>query len=74
MRCDGKAEEPVLYRGKNAAKKAIKRAGNKEEEWIREELRHPKKMRFTDEDKRDFEKAKNCHICQQTLSTVWTPG
>ena len=66
VRCDGKAEEPVLYRGKNAAKKLLKELAT-EEEWIREELRHPKKMRFTDEDKRDFEKAKNCHICQQTL-------
>ena len=66
VRCDGKAEEPVLYRGKKAAKRLLKELAT-EEEWIREELRHPKKMRFTDEDKRDFEKAKNCHICQQTL-------
>ena len=66
VRCDGKAEEPVLYRGRNAAKKLLEELTT-EEEWIREELRHPKKIKYTSEDKRDFEKAKNCHICQQTL-------
>ena len=66
VRCDGRAEEPVLYRGKNAAKRLLKELAT-EEEWIREELRRPQKMKFTDEDKKDFERAKNCHICQQTL-------
>ena len=66
VRCDGYAEEPVLYRGKNAAKKLLEEL-SKEEEWIREELRRPKKIKFTSEDKADFERAKNCHICQQTL-------
>ena len=30
-------------------------------------MRHPKKNKYTKEDKRNFERAKNCHICQQTL-------
>ena len=66
VRCDGHAEEPVLYRGKNAANKLLREL-EKEEEWIREQLRHPKKNKYSKEDKRNFERAKNCHICQETL-------
>ena len=41
VRCDGEAEEPVLYRGKNAAKRLLKELA-KEEEWIREGAKKPK--------------------------------
>ena len=41
VRCDGYAEEPVLYRGKNAAKKLLEEL-SKEEEWIQRRTKTPK--------------------------------
>ena len=63
--CDDKPEEPVLYRGPNAAEKLLESLAK--EEWIREKLRNPKEMKYTEKAKMHFEKAKKCHICKQNL-------
>ncbi|XP_031565237.1 uncharacterized protein LOC116300500 [Actinia tenebrosa] len=66
VRSDGNADPPVIYRGKDAAKKFLE-ALREEEEIIREKLKRRKKMVFTKENQDAFAKAKRCHVCQQTL-------
>ncbi|XP_031558177.1 uncharacterized protein LOC116294670 [Actinia tenebrosa] len=66
VRHDGKADPPVIYRGKNAANKFLV-ALQDEEEVIRDKLRCKKKVAFTKESQAAYAKAKICHVCDRDL-------
>ena len=70
VRCDGKTETPVEYRGPDAAEHFL-RAIQAEERIIKDVLANPKKMQLTLEDILNHEAASrngNCHICEKPFA------
>ncbi|XP_031553328.1 uncharacterized protein LOC116290437 [Actinia tenebrosa] len=63
VRCDGEADEPVLYRGPNAARNFLT-ALEEEEEYIRQRLVHKKKAKLTKEQLEAYHAAQKCHVCE----------
>ena len=66
VRCDGKTEAPVEYRGPNAAEHFL-RSLQEEERGIQEVLANPQKMRMTSEDWESHRTARRCHVCDKPL-------
>ena len=66
VRCDGKTETPVEYRGPDAAEHFL-RAVQVEEHKINDVLADPKEI-MTPEDRQNHMTATNCHICQKLLN------
>ena len=67
VRCDGKTETPVEYRGPDAAEHFL-RAIQVEERRIKNVLANPEVMRMTPEDRRAHDtvsRAGVCHICEK---------
>jgi hypothetical protein len=62
VRSDGEAAPPVLYRGENAAEHFMA-ALQRELETINDVFNNPKKMAMTQEDRKAFLKAVDCHVC-----------
>ena len=80
VRYDGVTEPPKTYRGPDAVYKFLT-AMQEEEGKIRECLRFIEPMRFTDDNKRDYWVATDCHICEKSLTKegrlvkkVWNPN
>ena len=71
VRCDGKTNTPVEYRGPNAAEHFL-RAIQAEERIIRNELANPKVMRMSPEDVLIHSRAGVCHICEKPLAVGGT--
>ena len=72
VRCDGKTETPVEYRGPDAAEHFL-RAVQAEERIIKDVLANPEDMRMTPEDILNHDAVSrngNCHICDKPLSCV----
>ena len=67
VRCDGKTETPVEYRGVDAAKHFL-RAIQVEEHKIKDVLANPLKILMTQEDRQNHKAATNCHICEKLLN------
>ena len=67
VRSDGQTNDPVIYRGKNAAEEFLQTL-QQEEKKIRTDLTKKKAMILTEEDKADFEAAKSCWICTKPLA------
>ncbi|XP_031549074.1 uncharacterized protein LOC116286651 [Actinia tenebrosa] len=61
VRHDGKADEPVLYRGKDASTRFLE-ALKEEEEEIRRKLRLKNKPKLSKEDQAAYAKVKKCHV------------
>ena len=66
MRCDGKTEAPVEYRGPNAAEHLL-RALQEEERGIQKVLANPQAMRMTSADWESHRTASRCHVCDGLL-------
>ena len=66
VRCDGKTEAPVEYRGSNAAEHFL-RALQEEERGIQKALANPQNMRMTSEDWESHRTASRCHVCDKPL-------
>ena len=64
VRCDGKTETPVEYRGPDAAEHFL-RAIQAEERIIKDVLANPEVMRMTPEDILNHSRNGNCHICEK---------
>ena len=64
VRCDGKTETPVEYRGPDAAEHFL-RAIQVEEHKIKDVLATPE---MTQEDRQNHKVATNCHICEKFLN------
>ena len=64
VRCDGKTETPVEYRGPDAAEHFL-RAIQAEEHKIKDVLATPE---MTQEDRQNHKVATNCHICEKLLN------
>ena len=71
VRCDGKTETPVEYRGPDAAEHFL-RAIQVEERRIKNVIANPEVMRMTPEDRRAHDTATVCHICEKPLAGVGT--
>ena len=71
VRCDGKTNTPVEYRGPNATEHFL-RAIQAEERIIRNELANPKVMRMSPEDVLNHSRAGVCHICEKPLAVGGT--
>ena len=67
VRCDGKTETPVEYRGPDAAEHFL-RAIQAEEHKIKDVLATPLKILMTQEDMQNHKAATNCHICEKLLN------
>ena len=67
VRCDGKTETPVEYRGPDAAEHFL-RAIQAEEHIIKDVLANPEVMRMTKEDILNHSRAGNCHICEKPFT------
>ena len=66
VRSDGKAKDPVLYRGVNAANHFLEEM-NKLYNEILKILKNPKDIIMTEQDERAFERATECHICGEKI-------
>ncbi|KAK3737704.1 hypothetical protein RRG08_023102 [Elysia crispata] len=66
VRCDGKTEAPVEYRGRGAAEHFL-RALQKEERGIQKALANPKAMKMTSKDWESHRTASRCHVCDGLL-------
>ena len=66
VRCDGQREQPVEYRGPNAAEHFLESL-QEEESKIQGVLADPKAMRMTREDWPAFRTAETCHVCDTPL-------
>ena len=66
MRCDGKTEPPVEYRGPVAAKHFLESLQEAECK-IKGVLADPKAMRMTREEWLAFRTAETCHVCDKPL-------
>ena len=71
VRCDGKTETPVEYRGSDASEHFL-RAIQVEERIIRNELANPKDMLMSPEDVLNHSRASVCHICEKPLAVGGT--
>ena len=72
VRCDGKTETPVEYRGPDAAEHFL-RAIQAEERRIKNVLANPEVMRMTPEDRRAHEIVSRngvCHVCEKPFACV----
>ena len=72
VRCDGKSETPVEYRGPDAAEHFL-RAIQAEERRIKNVLANPEVMRMTPEDRRAHDTVSRngvCHICEKPFACV----
>ena len=70
VRCDGKTETPVEYRGPDAAEHFL-RAVQAEERIIKDVLANPEDMRMTLEDEQNHDAVSrngNCHICEKPFA------
>ena len=67
VRCDGKTETPVEYRGPDAAEHFL-RAIQAEGPIIKDVLANPEVMRMTSEDILNHDTATNCHICEKPFA------
>ena len=70
VRCDGKTETPVEYRGPDAAEHFL-RAIQAEERIIKDVLANPEDMRMTPEDILNHDAVSrngNCHICEKPFA------
>ena len=67
VRCDGKTETPVEYRGPDAAEHFL-RAIQAEERIIKDVLANPEDMRMTPEDILNHSRNGNCHICEKPFA------
>ena len=67
VRCDGKTETPVEYRGPDAAEHFL-RAIQAEERIIKDVLANPEVMRMTPEDILNHSRNGNCHICEKPFA------
>ncbi|KAK3707294.1 hypothetical protein QZH41_004240 [Actinostola sp. cb2023] len=70
VRCDGRSDPPVEYRGPNAAEHFL-RAIQKEEKKIKVVLANPQTMRMTREDWWTHNTASHCHVCEKQLDVVF---
>ena len=66
VRCDGKTEAPVEYRGPNAAEHLLQ-ALQEEERGVQKVLANPQAMRMTSADWESHRTAKRCHVCDGLL-------
>ena len=66
VRCDGKTEAPVEYRGPNAAEHLL-RALQEEDRGIQKVLANPQAMRMTSADWESHRTASRCHVCDGLL-------
>ena len=66
VRCDGRTNPPVEYRGPNAAEHFLE-ALREEKCRIKAVLANPKAMHMTREDWRTHNSATSCHICEKPL-------
>ena len=66
VRYDNKAEEPVVYRGSDSVEVFLKSL-EKEVEKINEIFKHPEPLIMTEQNKKDFENATNCWICEKEI-------
>ena len=66
VRCDGKTEAPVEYRGPNAAEHLL-RALQEEERGIQKVLANPQASRMTSADWESHRTARRCHVCDGLL-------
>ncbi|KAK3778630.1 hypothetical protein RRG08_033410 [Elysia crispata] len=66
VRCDGKTEAPVEYRGPDAAEQ-FPQALQEEERGIQEVLANPQAMRMTSADWESHRTASRCHVCDKPL-------
>ena len=67
VRCDGKTETPVEYRGPDASEHFL-RAIQAEEREITKVLANPKDMLMTPEDILNHSRAGVCHICEKPFA------
>ena len=67
VRCDGKTETPVEYRGPDASEHFL-RAIQAEEREIKKVLANPKDMLMTTEDILNHSRADVCHICEKPFA------
>lgn len=67
VRSDGNVKDPVIYRGENAAKHFLQEMNTLYEELVKN-LKNPKDMILTDQDKKDFKYATKCHICEKCFN------
>ena len=67
VRCDGKTETPVEYRGPDASEHFL-RAIQAEEREIKKVLANPKDMLMTPEDILNHSRAGVCHICEKPFA------
>jgi hypothetical protein len=66
VRSDGEAAPPVLYRGEDAVEHFMASL-QRELETINDVFSNPKKMAMTQEDRKSFIKAVDCHVCSGPL-------
>ena len=71
VRFDGKAEEPVIYRGKNAVEIFINHL-ECEVSNINNIFAHPKPITMTEQETKDHAKATHCWICKKELGNFKT--
>ena len=66
IRCDGRTNPPMRYRGPNAADHFL-RTVQGEESKIKEVLSKPRSLKMTPEDWEAFNTATSCHVCEKPL-------
>ena len=66
VRCDGKTEPPVVYRGPDSVEKFLIEL-QKEEEKIQIILKNPVKIQMDLESRQKHNWATNCHVCDKPL-------
>ena len=66
VRCDGRTNPPMRYRGPNAADHFL-RTVQGEESKIKEVLSKPRSLKMTPEDWEAFKTATSCHVCEKPL-------
>jgi hypothetical protein len=66
VRSDGEAAPPVLYRGEDAVEHFMASL-QRELETINDVFSNPKEMAMTQEDRKSFLKAVDCHVCGEPL-------
>ena len=66
VRSDGFAQEPVVYRGSNATEAFLKCLKNEEKDIVKF-LEDPEPLQMSEEEEIEFEKTKNCHVCDIPL-------
>ena len=66
VRCDGQAEEPVIYRGKETVQVFLNHL-DCEVHNINNMFAHPKPLTMTEQNIKDHENATQCWICEQEI-------